>query len=124
MTLFFLTSIFESFLDATSTTTGATFTYLLLHVHAAAPFSPSSENAQPISPDNLPRAGNLMSDVVRGNLSDELYTPAKLDDQRNNLDGTWFDVAHDSQPAPGYYQTSQDSTGNIMTRTVGRQKHL
>jgi hypothetical protein len=117
MTLGLLTGLLEDFLDETATTTGATITFLDLNVHAAAFLSDPDAQPPQLSQDQLPESGNLLSDIMDGNLSDILYKPTYLRDQRANLNNTWYDVAWDNLPAQGYYETAKNSAGNIFTQS-------
>ncbi|KAJ4353501.1 Maintenance of telomere capping protein 6 [Didymosphaeria variabile] len=104
ITLNYLTGIFNDFLEATSTTTDASFTYLLLNIHAAASWQHPNEPAQQPAGGVLPRAaGNLLSNVMKGNLSDQLYTPSKLANERAKLSNSWNNVDADNKPRGGYY---------------------
>ncbi|KAF2785594.1 hypothetical protein K505DRAFT_6951, partial [Melanomma pulvis-pyrius CBS 109.77] len=116
MTLDFLASIFNSFLEVTDTTTEATITYLTLNIHAAASYSAPDAPAQQPGPNQTPGPLNLISNIMKGNLSDNMYTPNKLRDDRGDLGGSWHDVAWDILPASGYYQTSTDSENNLITQ--------
>lgn len=111
----FLTGIFEDFLDATSTTTDATFTFLLLNIHAASSWTAPNDPAPQPSSDKLPGPGNLISDIMKGNLTDELYTPELLRKERANLNNTWLDVVDVNLPAEGYYQREKDARGFLTT---------
>ncbi|KAF2451110.1 hypothetical protein P171DRAFT_403978 [Karstenula rhodostoma CBS 690.94] len=103
ITLNYLTGIFNDFLEATSTTTDASFTYLLLNIHAAASWEHPNEPAQQPPADQLPAAGRLLSDAMKGNFSEELYTPSRLADDRANLGKTWDRVDKENMPRKGYY---------------------
>lgn len=112
MTLGYLTGIFSDFLEATATTTDASFTHLILNIHAAASWQNPSEAAQQPDSGAMPSGGNLLGDVLKGNLSTQLYTPTKLADQRAHLKQTWNNVDDDNNVRPGYYdvETSSDDT--------------
>jgi hypothetical protein len=91
-------------LEDSGTTLDAFVTYLILNVHAAAPnLSPDSPAPQPDTSD-LPSGDNHISDVLKGNLSSLLYTPDILNEERNNLNDSWFDVSSTNQPEAGYYE--------------------
>jgi hypothetical protein len=116
MTLGLLTGIMQDFLTTTSTTTGAVLTFLNINIHAASSLSDPNNPAPRLSQSQLPQNGNLLSDVVKGNLSDILYTPGRLQNQRSNLNSSWYNVDRDNIPARGYYETSKDASGNIFTQ--------
>lgn len=114
ITLDLLTAIHEAFLDATSTTTDASITFLILNIHAAASWAAPNNAAQQPSSNQLP-SGASLSNVINGNLSDELYTPQKLQTERANLNHSWFDVPSTNFPAKGYFGTPKDSSGDLVT---------
>ncbi|PSN71350.1 hypothetical protein BS50DRAFT_618385 [Corynespora cassiicola Philippines] len=115
MTLSYLTGILEGFVDETSTTTEARVTFLVLNLHAAAPMAAPNSPAQQPSPDQMPGEGHFLSDVVQGNLTDELYTPQELSNERSNLAKTWDDTSWDTRPMAGYYETFENSDGQTTT---------
>jgi hypothetical protein len=116
MTLDFLASIISSFLDDTDTTTDATLTFLSLNIHAAASYQSPDAPARQVDAHQMPGSGNLLSDIMNGNLSDGLYTPLRLQDERGNLNQSWYGVAWDIRPAMNYYETSRDSSNHLNTQ--------
>ena len=117
MTLGLLTGLLEDFLDETATTTGATITFLNFNIHNAASLANPDEPAPQLTQDQTPQSGDFLSEIVNGNLSNVLYTPKNLADQRANLNDSWYNVEWDNLPAQGYYQTAKDSAGNIFTES-------
>ncbi len=117
MTLALLTGLLEDFLGETATTTGATITFLNLNVHAAASLSSPDDPPPQLSQDRAPQSGDFLSDILRGNLSSVLYTPHDLAEQRANLNSTWYDVEWVNLPAQGYYETSKNSAGKVVTES-------
>lgn len=116
MTFGLLTGLLEDFLQETATTTGATITFLNLNIHAAASLSNPNGPAPQLTQDQTPNSGDLLSDVVNGNLSKISYSPKDLAGQRVNLNSSWLDVEWENLPAQGYYTTSKNSEGNIVTQ--------
>ncbi|KAL5455136.1 hypothetical protein PMIN06_004566 [Paraphaeosphaeria minitans] len=115
MTFGYLTGIFNDFLAATSTTTDASFTYLLLNIHAAASWEHPDEPAQQPSDTQLPGAGHLISDVMKGNLSEEMYRPPKLASDRAHLNRSWNDVGDNNKPLEGYYTVDASHPNDPFT---------
>lgn len=115
MTLGLLTGLLEDFLQETATTTGAAIIFLDLNVRAAATLSDPNGPAPQLTSDQLPQPGDTLSEIVNRNLSDTLYSASTLADQRANLNATWYNVEWDNLPAQGYYETSKNSAGNIVT---------
>jgi hypothetical protein len=116
ITLSLLANIFNDFLKSTDTTTDATLTYLSINLHAAASYLAPDAPAQQVDSRQIPSSGNLISDVMKGNLTDEMYTPDRLEEDRRNLNSSWYDAAWDNRPALGYYQTSFDSSNHLTTQ--------
>jgi hypothetical protein len=115
MTLNYLIGILTDYLDDTATTTDTSFVSLVLNIHAAASWNATDQPAQ--QPTQLPRPGNSISDIIKGNLTEELYTPQTLQFQRANLNETWFRDVAANLPAQGYYQTRQ--VGNTLVTDDG-----
>ncbi|KAF1949538.1 hypothetical protein CC80DRAFT_484246 [Byssothecium circinans] len=105
MTLSYLARIVSDFLDVTATTTDARFTSLQLNLHAAASWNAPDQPAP--QPTRFPSPGNMISEIIRGDLSEVLYTPQQLQDQRNDVDGNWYSGDPNNRPAAGYYRTEQ-----------------
>ncbi len=101
-----LTGILADFLDNTATTVGAALSVLTLNVHAAASALDPDGPAPQLPQNQMPVSGMLLSDVMRGNLSQELYTPSSLEEQRANLNRSWYNGDLDSLPYRGYYNLS------------------
>ncbi|RMZ71864.1 lectin c-type domain [Pyrenophora seminiperda CCB06] len=117
VTLVLLTGILEDFLETTSTTTGASITMFTFNVHAAASLGHPDAPAPDLSPNQLPVSGQLLSDVLRGNLSDKAFTPSLLSNQRANLGNSWFDVSWNNRPLDGYYETLKNNQNHQYTNS-------
>ncbi|KAI2476523.1 hypothetical protein Ptr902_12157 [Pyrenophora tritici-repentis] len=115
MTLVLLTGILQNFLETTSTTTGASITMFTFNVHAPASLSEPDAPAPNLTPNQLPVSGQLLSDVLQGNLSDKTFTPSLLSSQRANLDNSWFDVSWNNLPLDGYYETLKNGQNQRFT---------
>lgn len=115
MTLGLLTGVLQDFLDVTDTTTGAAVTLLTINVHAASSLSNPNGPAPLLSQDQLPESGTLLSDVLKGNLSDVTYRPTQLQDERANLNDSWYDTEWSNRPAQGYFEVSTNSNGQLYT---------
>jgi hypothetical protein len=117
MTFGLLAGLLEDFLDATSTTTGATLIFLNLDIHAAASLSDPDGPAPLLAQDQSPGSSDRLSSVVNGNLSNALYSPKTLAEQRANLNNSWYNVQWENRPAQGYYDTAVNSANNSFTRS-------
>ncbi|KAF2010450.1 lectin C-type domain-containing protein [Aaosphaeria arxii CBS 175.79] len=113
MSLSYIADILDDYFSDTDTTVEASLLSLILDIHAAASYSDPDAPAPMAS--NLPPSGGLLKDVVRGNLSEEVFTPDKLQSDRNNLEGSWYDVPRDQMPAIGYYDVQRNDTNQPIT---------
>lgn len=116
MRLELLTGILEDFLDVTATTTGASIILLTLDVHAGSSILDPNSPAPTIPQDRTPESGQLLSDVMKGNLTDEAFTPSLLGEERGNLNTSWYDVEWANRPVQGYHDVSYNTVGNQVTR--------
>jgi hypothetical protein len=116
MTLDRLTGILEDFLESTATTTGAALMMFTFDIHAASSILAPDAPAPNLAQDQLPESGQLLSDVLQGNLSDDTFTPMRLRDQRANLNDSWYDVDWTNRPLDGYYEKTKDANGNVFTQ--------
>jgi hypothetical protein len=115
MRLDLLTGILQNFLQSTSTTTGASLLLLTLDVHAASSILNPNAPAPVLSQPQLPESGTLLSDVMKGNISDVTYTPSQLISQRADLNSSWNNVQWQNRPLGGYYSVANNSQGNQYT---------
>ncbi|KAF1992189.1 hypothetical protein K402DRAFT_320588 [Aulographum hederae CBS 113979] len=106
-----LTRTISSYFTNTSNTLEASITYLVFNLHLAAPFDDPTGVASTPPQSELPATGNLLSDIVATNLSSYLYTPTQLDNDRTNLNSTWFRANSNRQPDLNYEAIVVDSTG-------------
>jgi hypothetical protein len=115
MRLDLLTGILDDFLQATSTTTGASLLLLTLDVHAASSILNPDAPAPELITAQLPGSGTLLSDVMKGNISSVTYTPSLLQAQRSDLKTSWYNVERPNLPSSGYYDSRRNSQGNQYT---------
>ncbi|OJD31977.1 lectin c-type domain protein [Diplodia corticola] len=112
-----ISSLIADYLDDTADTIHASVIYLIFNIHAAA--SNSSSTAPAAS--QLPSANTTLSNVLSADLASFLYTPARLRQDRVNLNETWFgyDVASDQTLAPAlrYLDIVRDAYGTMSTVT-------
>jgi hypothetical protein len=114
-TLDLLTGILEDFLDSTATTTGASLALFSFNIHAASSLANPNGEAPQLSQAQLPGQGQLLSDLLRGNLSDEMYKPSQLFSERANLNDSWYDVEWSNRPLHGYYEAFKNADGQLYT---------
>ena len=96
-----LSGILSSYLETTETNLNATLAYAILNLHAATSAEDPTGNAEAPSPEQLSASG--LSTAISLNLSSLVYTPSELQQQRANINGSWFDANRRLEPMPGYY---------------------
>lgn len=113
----FLLSVLAARLTDTATDLNASTVILTLNLHAAALASAPSASAQ--KPIALPSFENSLSSVISRNLSQRVYTPSNLVEQRGSLNSSqsWFTVNPAEQPASAYFQV--DTSGSTSSTPDG-----
>lgn len=103
------TRLLDSYNQATQNTLEAHLGYYIFNIHACSPFSsPTSPAPKPTTPL---RVENLIETIMSGNLSSIIYTPMNLEDDRRNLNGSWFTVPSRYRPRTDYYTVEIDDNG-------------
>ncbi|KAF2744257.1 hypothetical protein M011DRAFT_449765 [Sporormia fimetaria CBS 119925] len=107
-----LVDVLNGYIDSTDTTTAASILSLILDIHAAASAGAPDEPAirTPLSADD-----HSISDELKGSLDDKLYTPSILNDDRRNLNDSWYNTDPSNLPAQGYYQVSKGDDDILFT---------
>ncbi len=77
--------------------------YVIINLHAAA--SDAGPTSPAPSPIILPQSSDLIGSQFIANLSEYLYTPINLRDDRTNLNSSWYIVPELYRPVDGYYET-------------------
>ena len=114
-TLGLLTGILNDFLDSTATTIGAAISLLTLNVHVASSSLDPDGPAPTLSQNQMPASGSLLSDLLKGNLSQHTYTPTQLRDERGNLNRSWYSSDRSTRPLSGYYNLSANPNSHSYT---------
>ena len=98
------TSLLFDYIQKTENTIAANLLHVIVNIHAVAssatPLLPASK------PNVFPSASNLLGVRFSGNLTNYIYTPDLLRDDRENLNNSWYRVSEMYRPPDGYYSTS------------------
>lgn len=107
-----LTGLLPSFLEATDDTLQAVMQYVIINLHAAASIAAPEAPAPAPGPSDLPRSDELLGHYFFRNASSFLYTPRMLNNDRHNLNGSWFDPDYNmTAPLRTYYEDLNLDTG-------------
>lgn len=83
-------SLYNDYFDQTADTISAHLHYLTFNLHAASPFTAPSAGANTPMQARLPRGDSLIGAQFLSTLPQALYTPDKLQDDRQDLKKSWF----------------------------------
>lgn len=101
-----LIDVLQGYMRNTQNNLNSTTYIIHLNIHAAAsPTDPTGSALQPAE-DDLPQNSTLLSSLINNGLSEFLYTPSALADQRANLNasGSFFNTYADDRPDSSYFQ--------------------
>lgn len=107
-------NLLVDYLGATSTNLEARMIFVTLSVNVA---SPSSGTLQRLNSTQLPNSDQEINDILK-DLSGDIYTPERLQNERLNLNASWLGTPESSKPDLMYLNTSIQSD-NILTTQNG-----
>lgn len=86
--------------------------YLVLNLHVATSYNASNTAPSAVTSDNLPLSQDERVGSILGNyLRDYLYIPAQLDEDRSNLNDSWYKVKQNYTPITEYFTIHKDGSG-------------
>ena len=101
-------SLYDDYLSSTADTISARLHYLDINLHPAAPFTDPSAPAQTPMQGRLPSGDELIGAQFQNQITRELYTPQNLQEDRTNLNRSWF---------RDYYRIGTDTTYFHIVKT-------
>ncbi|KKZ68386.1 hypothetical protein EMCG_00155 [[Emmonsia] crescens] len=107
-------SLLKKYFRTTDDTLNAHMLYIILNVHFAAVDSPGKPRSPP-APNQLPSARELLGSLFNEVLGPYMYTPKQLQNERANLNQSWYSVPRYSHPISEYFTTHRDSKGDHST---------
>ncbi|KAF3480499.1 lectin C-type domain-containing protein [Arthroderma uncinatum] len=110
-----LSAVLEEYFLSTENTINANMLYLIINMHAAG--SSDSPDEPPKTPDlsSLPSPSRLLGRMLGSSLRNFIYSPARLMENRQNLNESWFSVSPSQQPIAEYLTTTVDSKHHLAT---------
>lgn len=112
------TAVLSGYLRNTSTTLAAIITYLELNLHVSSSLTSPSNPAIALNSSTVPPPKQLITNVLNVNLSSFLYTPSMLQNDRNNLNGSWFSITQGARPYAEYFNVGMNAQ-NVLTTPDG-----
>lgn len=108
-------ALFNDYFQKTSNTVSANFLFFQINLHAAASsVHPNLPTPAPVGQE-LPGSSELLSGSLDLGLPGYMYTPEMLQDDRLDLNASWFDVPLNKGPIAEYYTISDLSNGQMTT---------
>ncbi|EEH11524.1 lectin C-type domain-containing protein [Histoplasma capsulatum G186AR] len=102
-------SLLRNYFSDTNDTLNAHMLYILLNVHFAASSNSSDEPSSAPARDKLPSGRELLGSLFHEALGPYMYTPKLLQDERANLNQSWYSVPKFAHPIAEYFTTHKDS---------------
>lgn len=109
-------SLYNDYFEATSDTVHARLHYLIINLHAAAPFTEPSAPAHTPMQGRLPGIGDLLGAQFQNALPRALFTPAHLEEDRQDLNKSWFHDNYRLLTDTHYFHTTADVNGVVSTQ--------
>ncbi|KAF2456199.1 hypothetical protein BDY21DRAFT_348211 [Lineolata rhizophorae] len=99
-------ALFSDFLDSTGNTLEANVAQLTLNLHTAGIESDSNQTPPTLVGPSLPAGDELLGNILNANISNYLFSPSRLYDDRADLNTSWYNVDELRRPDPAYYTTN------------------
>jgi hypothetical protein len=112
-------ALYDDYFDHTSDTISARLHFLDLNLHAAAPFTdPSAPALMPMA-GRLPRGDDLVGAQFQNDLARNLYTPQDLEQDRQNLNKSWFRDDYRVLTDTAYFTTVETGQDRVISTPDG-----
>ncbi|EEQ87572.1 hypothetical protein RJZ56_001390 [Blastomyces dermatitidis] len=108
-------SVLKNYFSATDDTLNAHMLYILLNVHSAVSLGSSDEPSSADALEKLPSGRDLLGSRFNEHLGQHMYTPKQLNEERTNLNRSWYSVPRLAHPISEYFTTRRDSKGTHST---------
>ncbi|OJD17905.1 hypothetical protein AJ78_02010 [Emergomyces pasteurianus Ep9510] len=108
-------SLLNSYIVISDDTLNAHMLYIMLNIHFVAPMDSSDDPSRAPAPNQLPSELDLLGSLFNKALGSHMYTPKQLQDERRNLNRSWYSVPRFAHPISEYFTTHRDSKGDYIT---------
>ncbi|KIY00486.1 uncharacterized protein Z520_04171 [Fonsecaea multimorphosa CBS 102226] len=112
-------SLYNSYFEHTSDTISARLHFLDINLHAAAPFTDPSSPAHTPMPGRLPSSDQLVGAQFQAALGRNIYTPQDLQDDRQDLNRSWFRDNYRVLTDANYFRTVETGQDGIVSTPDG-----
>ncbi|KAF9893663.1 hypothetical protein FE257_009831 [Aspergillus nanangensis] len=110
-----LIDVWQDYFTRTTSQLNVYTRYITFNLHVAA--SPMTPNKPPAEVPNtdLPTHSERIGELLDNRLLAYIYTPAQLDDERRNLNESWYEVDDGYKPIAEYFTTTINVDGTQST---------
>ena len=105
-----LINVIYEYFHETANTLQARLVYLVFNIHSSADAG-SPEKSSQLPADQLPDSDQLIGTLLDATLGTYIYSPSQLQEERSNLNMSWYSPPETYHPIAEYFQTNQDSDG-------------
>ncbi|KAK2752177.1 hypothetical protein FQN55_008067 [Onygenales sp. PD_40] len=110
-----LVRLLAEYFTATQDTLNAHMLFIMLNMHAARSADNPDEPSHAPSAGNLPAGSQLLGSLFSAALDSYMYTPKQLNQERSNLNQSWYYVPRHQQPIAEYFTTHSNSKNILST---------
>ncbi|OAX78019.1 hypothetical protein ACJ72_07677, partial [Emergomyces africanus] len=96
-------------------TLNAHMLYILLNIHFATPKGSSNPPSRAPARNKFPSGKHLLGSLFGKRLAPYMYTPKQLQEERANLNRSWYSVPRYAHPIAEYFTTHKDAKGDHST---------
>ncbi|OAL26433.1 hypothetical protein AYO20_10101 [Fonsecaea nubica] len=112
-------SLYNDYFDHTSDTISARLHFLDINLHAAAPFTDPSSPAHTPMPGRLPHSDELIGAQFQAALGRDIYKPQDLQEDRRNLNKSWFRDDYRVTTDANYFRTEPTGQDDVLSTPDG-----
>ncbi|ETI27913.1 hypothetical protein G647_00362 [Cladophialophora carrionii CBS 160.54] len=112
-------SLYDDYFDHTSDTISARLQFLDINLHAAAPFTDPSAPAHTPMSGRLPSGEDLVGAKFRNNFARNVFTPQDLEEDRQNLNRSWFRDNYRVNTDTAYFSTVATAKDRVLSTPDG-----
>ncbi|KAH8424788.1 Lectin C-type domain protein [Aspergillus melleus] len=110
-----MVDVFLDFFKATTSQLNVYTRFISFNLHAAASAETPTRPAAKVTGDDLPSISERIDTLLDRRLYSYIYTPAQLEDERSNLNDSWYKVDDGYKPITEYFTVHEGEDGTQST---------
>ncbi|KAK2742822.1 hypothetical protein FQN57_005113 [Myotisia sp. PD_48] len=107
-----LINVLRDYLERTENTVDARFVHLTFNLHNAVTDDHPDEPPGTPMLDDLPPSSHLLGKLLDRSLGLEIYSPSRLDSERQDINSSWYSASPAYRPIAEYYNTTRAPRGH------------